>query len=222
MSFASKSLEQQRMEEVADDYAKKGYKVLFNPKPVDLPDFLAKYKPDLVLENEREKVVVEVVTRATLTGNEKLAALAEAIHNNPGWRFELVITNPKDELVLPDDHTFHLETDVAKRVNETKSLLKSGYENAALLIAWSTVESVLRSIAELEDVTLEKKNPAALIKNLASLGVIEDQDYEILWNVMKTRNAVAHGFDVNENIKEMTTQLIDIAERLDSDFNKQS
>jgi hypothetical protein len=220
MSNLTKTLEQQKLEEVAADYKQKGYSILVQPKADKLPDFLADFQPDLIAQNEKENVVVEIKTHASLVGAKYLEALAQVISNTSGWRFELVVTNPEEDFIAEETNAPLIESDSAKRLEEARNLLKSGYYDAALLIGWSAVEGILRELGEREKLVFEKKGPAYLIKNLAFLGILNDQDYDSLWNMLKARNVIAHGYDIAENKVELATNLFDLIDRLTSKRKK--
>ena len=50
----------QKVREVAAEYEAQGYKVLVEPSPAKLPEFLEGFHPDLIAQGPNESVVVEV------------------------------------------------------------------------------------------------------------------------------------------------------------------
>ena len=50
----------QQLQEIAAEYESRGYDVLVEPSPEELPEFLTGFHPDLVARGPNESVVVEV------------------------------------------------------------------------------------------------------------------------------------------------------------------
>src|SRR4051794_38891125 len=80
---------------VADQYRQEGYTVAVRPFAADLPDFLASYHPGLIARKNGSNVVVRVAAREELVSDPKTAFLAAVVNAQPGWRFDLVVHNPK-------------------------------------------------------------------------------------------------------------------------------
>ncbi|MCL6435836.1 MAG: hypothetical protein K6T90_16815 [Leptolyngbyaceae cyanobacterium HOT.MB2.61] len=92
-------LEHQRLLKVAREYRHKGYAVTIHPSPVDLPPTLSQCPFDLIAKGEGKAIAVEVRSRdnLTLNGPKDLRLMTDLINQTPGWEFELVITNPRDQ-----------------------------------------------------------------------------------------------------------------------------
>ena len=60
------SLERLRAKSLADRYRRKGYEVIEEPAPNQLPDFMAGYRPDMILRKGGESIVLEVKSRESL------------------------------------------------------------------------------------------------------------------------------------------------------------
>src|SRR3954470_2751922 len=88
---ATLALEKQRAHDVAEEYRGKGYKVIEEPSPHDLPNFLSGYHPDLLVRRGDEAVVVEVKARSSLVKDPQIRDLARLLRAKPGWNFELVV-----------------------------------------------------------------------------------------------------------------------------------
>jgi Holliday junction resolvase RusA-like endonuclease len=70
--------ERSRLERIASDYLTQGYEVKVRPRPSDLPEFLAGFKPDLIVSGKGESIVVEVKTRGELASAPFDSALEAA------------------------------------------------------------------------------------------------------------------------------------------------
>ena len=145
-------LERKRLQELAREYREKGYEVIVEPRKNALPNFLSDYQPDMIARNDEESVVVEVKSRSSLAHSEYLQSLADRIKEKAGWRFELVITNPKEESVSKQASTLPSEVELVNRIQETRKLMTSGHKEAALLLGWATAEGALRLVATREGV----------------------------------------------------------------------
>lgn len=96
--------ELQRIRELADEYAKKGYTVVHPRTEKDLPPFLrnAKYIPDLIVTSDKEKLVIEVKTSETVRRDKEISRVSDLVNRQPGWQFLFVLTNPKrDPSAIP-------------------------------------------------------------------------------------------------------------------------
>lgn len=113
-------LERKRLHELAREYREKGYEVTVEPSKNALPNFLSDYQPDMIARNDEESVVVEVKSRSSLAHSEYLQSLADRIKEKAGWRFELVITNPKEESVSKQESTLPSEAELVNRIQETR------------------------------------------------------------------------------------------------------
>jgi hypothetical protein len=90
-------LEHRRLLKLAREYRQAGYGVVLYPDNADLPEGLQGCLVGLIAKNNEEVVVADVRSRETLTlnGSADLRRLAEKVQTLPGWRFNLVVTNPR-------------------------------------------------------------------------------------------------------------------------------
>lgn len=189
--------EQQRIREVAENYRSKGYEVILEPQQEQLPDFLLRYRPDLLVRKGEESVVIEVKSKATLAHADDLQGLAQAVRMHPGWKFELVVTNSQ-ALSAEEAASSLNKQDIKRILQEVAELLEKDQVEAALLLAWSTAEAALRLSALEEGLLLEQRNPLYLLKQLVTHAVVSRGDYQALLDVLELRNRVAHGFRVQD------------------------
>ncbi len=190
----SPDLERAAIKRLANEYAQKGYEVIIGPEPGDLPAALANYRVDLVAKRGDEVIIVDVKTRRTLNDKPDLRGLARAVKGLPGWRLELVVTNPRHKRVAPDGVVLPGPAALAKRLEEAEGLAKAKHLEAALLLAWSAAEGLLRIVAEHEGVEVESDSPASILKRLYSLGLMAKTSYGEFQRRLDDRNAVIHGF----------------------------
>ncbi len=185
MSKTAEALEEKRLQSIAREYKNRGYQVLLNPSRSELPDFLSSFPLDMIAISDWESVVIEVKSKTTLTKSSYLTALAKAVNNQPGWR----------------------------RIRLVREL--SGKEQAAaLILAWSAVEAALRLVGQEQELDLAKKPSLLIIKELYSLGVISQEDYQILDEGLQSRNLIVHGFRETKPTPKLVDHLIETIEKL--------
>jgi hypothetical protein len=189
MQTSERFAEARQLHEVAREYRSRGYEVIVEPEPGQLPEALARFRPDFVARKADETVVVEVKSRGSLADPE-LQELAKAVRAQPGWRFELVVLKP--EPGPPGTKSWNAE-DVAKGLRQVKAILGSDHREAALLLAWSAAEATLRLLADKEGLVRERDDALYLLKLLTTRAVITRAQHDLLWEVLELRNAVAHG-----------------------------
>jgi len=219
MATIAKQLERERLLELAQEYRQKGYEVLLPPKPEDLPDFLEGYQPDMVVRRGEEAVVIEVKTSRSLTSLQYLRGLARAIEEHPGWRFELVVTNPEGvDYPICDIEDSLQKHEITTQLKVARELVAQ-HPESALLLAWSLTEASLRLLASQEGLRLKDFKPLHLLKTLAVEGVISKTEYQSLMNALALRNAIAHGFKASGLTQSAVLELIEVTEQLLDSLN---
>src|SRR5215475_6461668 len=144
------SLERQRTRTLAGEYRSKGYEVIEEPTQEQLPDFLSGYHPDLLARKGNEARVVVVKSRASLAQEPQIRDLARLLHPKPNWNFELVLLGEKEQMSLPEGaHPFGRE-DIRSSMQASERLLELGFPEAALLLAWSSSEAIIRLLTAAE------------------------------------------------------------------------
>jgi REase_AHJR-like len=215
MATLTTNLERERLLQLAEEYRNKGYEVFFHPDPEDLPDFLSGYRPDLMAKQRNESVIVEVKSRASLNSSSTpyLQNLAQVVEQHPGWRFELVMTNPEDAIYSSKAESSLQKPEIEARLPVARQLATE-YPESAMLYAWSLVEATLRLVAEHEGLSLQRFDPLYLVKKLVTEGIISRPEYQLFMNALLLRNAIAHGFKTTQFTQESVDELVDIAEQL--------
>jgi hypothetical protein len=174
-------------------YEARGFAFERHPAAALLPDFLAGYAPDAVAQREGETVVIEVRPRSDDPAEAaEIARVADALKGRPGYRFELVIAE------RPGSGTAgELDADeqgLRDRLQTARRLLGMQDMASALIVAWSTLEGLVR--ARLGDAARGVHRPMtakSLVAALVSFGLIEDEEEADLAKLAEQRNRFAHG-----------------------------
>lgn len=207
--------EQELLGEVADQYRSKGYRVLVEPEPEALPEFLRLFRPDLVAESEHENVVVEVKLRGSR--DPELRGLAEELRKHPGWRLQVLMAGSDDLGSEQEDQPLSLR-EIGRSLESVNVLYETGHEAAAFLLLWSLLEAAVKN--QLKDLGVFRRSPqvpSALAKDLVAHGLASEAEYKeiISWAVI--RNAVAHGNPTRAIPEAAFSRLRDLVRRLIAD-----
>ncbi len=214
MATPTANIERERLIRLAEAYRDKGYEISFHPNPEDLPDFLKNYRPDMIVRRGNEAVVIEVKSRSSLNSSTQyLRNLAQVVEQYPGWRFELVMTNPEDAAYSQSAEGSLQEPEIESRLQVARQLATQ-HPESSILYSWSLVEATLRLVAENEGLSLQRFDSLYLVKQLATEGVISKSEYQLLMNALSLRNSIAHGFKTTQLNQESLYELINIAEQL--------
>jgi uncharacterized protein YutE (UPF0331/DUF86 family) len=215
MATPTATIERERLLKLAEEYCEKGYKVWFHPNLEDLPDFLKNYRPDMIARRGKEAVVIAVKSRASLDlySTQYLRSLAQVVEKHPGWRFELVMTNPENDMYFPQAEGSLQKHEIESGLQAARQLTAQHPESAFLYL-WSLVEATLRLVAEKEQLNLPRFDPLYLVKRLATEGVIAKSEYQLLMNARSLRNATAHGFKTTQITQNYVYDLIETTDRL--------
>lgn len=179
---------------IGKDYRNKGYEIL----PCHQLDFLPGFTPDLVVRRGRETKVIEVKSRSSLAASPKTEEWAQIIRSKPGWSFELVLVGEPEKLDSPEGLQAIETPDIVARIDQAEGVLDLGFTEAAFLLAWTALEAAIRMcIAELGSSNTEVTTTGHIIDQAAFLGVISRQEYRSLMAAREYRNAISHGFGLD-------------------------
>lgn len=182
MTTAAHTRHQQRQVAAHMDRLRhEGWELDAQPDSSSLPEPLRTYRPELVATRGDERLVIEFVGRHPARPSGELEALARALAQLPGWTLNLVM--------LSDDDPLAAQEQLRQRAERARRLADVDPE-AALLLAWSAAEGALRRLADRAAVSLPAGSPIA---ELYSRDLLTDEQYQLLHEVQRQRNALAHG-----------------------------
>ena len=196
----------------ADDYRMRGYQV---QKDVPL-DFFPDCQADLLATKNGEKRVVLVRTRTTLAADPKITQLARIIDEKPGWSFDLILVAEPEKLSSPEGARIFERENIDNRLDEVQTALDAGLPEAAFLLAWSTAEAVLRDILAADGIPTNSVTATAFVLSQAAHeGIISPEEQADLRRLRKYRNAIVHGFTMNDFSEDLVTELIETIRRIE-------
>lgn len=208
------STEKQRAAAIADEYRRKGFDVIEEPMPEQLPEFLSGFHPDLLIRKGEKTTIVEVKSRRSLAKDVQIRELARLLHAKPNWNFELIVVGEEEPFGASDSTRPMKRDDVLQGLETAEKLLQSGFSEAALMQAWSISEAAIRLLFEADGITPDRLSPLHTLKQAVTNGIISKDDYEFLTKVMKHRNALAHGYKTMDFDQALVMELIAMTKRL--------
>ena len=204
-------LERKFIDKKAAEYRSRGYEVEENC----LLEFLPGYRADLVVRKGKEVRVVEVKSRTSLARSPRMTELAEILYDKPDWSYDLLLVGEPEKLESPEGAQSFREEEIRQRLAEAEKVLERASGEAAFLLVWSACEAAARNLIENEGISITRVTTAAYVLDLAVMhGVISREQHDYLTDMMKYRNAIAHGFDANGFSDEKVTELIEVVVRL--------
>ncbi len=204
-------LERKFIDKKAAEYRSRGYEV---EEGCQL-DFLPGYRADLVVRKGEEVRVIEVKSRTSLPRSPRMAEVVEILYEMPGWSYDLLLVGEPEKLESPEGAQPFAAAEIRQRLAEAEKALEHGSGEAAYLLVWSACEAAIRNLIGTEGIAITRVTTAAYVLDMAVMhGVISREDYDYLTDMMKYRNAIAHGFDVNGFSDEKVTELIGVVLRL--------
>ena len=197
--------ERQIADIMAAEYKAKGYEV-----SRDVPiEFLPGYRADLLLEKSDEKKVIAVKARSSLVANPAFRQFERIIKAQPGWSFEMLLVGEPERLAVADNPLALDEAGILDRLAQAERALDAGLTEAALLLAWTAAQALVRIMVEAEGVAIQRvTTPDYVLDYAVYLGAIDRDTYNRLREIEECRNAIAHGFAVSGFTGSLVTELI--------------
>lgn len=205
---------QQRLQALATDYQRQGYTVLAAPTPADVPEVLAPYHPALLLRKGSDAVLVVARSRAALAHDPQIRELARVIHTLPGWTFELVVVGDDEPRVAPAGARPFTRAEILQGMAEAERLVAIGFAEAALLRSWALAEATVRLLLEEDGLPSAEATPSALLKAAVMQGVLAREEYQGLMRVLPYRNAMVHGFTMQDFAPQLVHDLLQMMHQI--------
>ena len=175
------------LERLVPELKSQGYDVFVHPGRQMVPAFLETYVPDVIALRDDKNLVIEIKHRNGQSENS-LRELAKRFEGQSDWEFRVVWVNlseTQDRLAPQSDEA------ITKRIAEVSGLLKVGFVDSAMLLAWATFEAVGRKLMTKE--FSRPQTPGRLIQVLAKEGHITPDESDLLRKLADTRNRFIHG-----------------------------
>lgn len=215
----SEKSERINVELVAEEYRRKGYRVTREPRLDFLPGFI----PDLVVERNGEKKVIEVKSRSSMLGNNSIVEMAKLVYSQPGWSFDLHMIGEPEAMETPASAKSFDADDILSRLVDAERVRQSGSAETAFLLAWVACEAAIRALSVMHGIDNERITTATHLLDQATYhGVISRDDYFHLLDAAAFRNAFVHGYKVEGFNPELVTDLISATRNILDEIDRSS
>ncbi len=195
MNSFTQDIYQHKLYKITKEFKSRGYKVLTEPSPDELPQFLKDFYPDVVAYGPQDSVAVKVKIGTKTSVSDRYRELIETIKQHPGWRFLLATVDLESNEVAPlTDQLLDREA-ISARLKQAEDLFKRGLKDAAFLLLWSSVEALLRNLATQESLPLELTPSSALFREMYSMGLLSRNGLDTTLRALSVRNSLIHGFE---------------------------
>jgi hypothetical protein len=212
MTSAAEERESTVLELLRERYESEGYEVFLHPSPSVLPAAFAGYRPDAIAVRGNDRIVIEVQTKGSRSGDARLQDLVSRFSNVPGWKF-VVFTAP----VGAEPQTFEPPSvlEMQTEIDQARHLLEMGSPRAALVIAWAVLESIVHVFAPVGNLRGGRSHTAMqVVQQLEMRGLVKSDVARRLRKVIPLRNAVVHG-DLKASVHPSEVAwVIDVAQHL--------
>ena len=142
---------------------------------------------------------------------EKMKSLVAMVDPRPDWRLEVTFVSQPVAPDIPAQEPLASDEQVNRLLKGAEELGgHNGNIEAAAMLAWSALETILRRSAQTIAPEIERQSSAKVLKHLYGLGHIKPDVYERLWQLFEFRTAVGHGFEPRRCAPAMADVLPDI------------
>lgn len=173
------------LDEIEPILHKRGYTLVREPSPDQLPSVLRGYRPDAIAVGAKPSLVIEILPTRDRSGTAKAQQIGSLLSGQDDWRLE-VIYAPRRAVALAT-----VPPDGIRATLRQAGTMAEHEPRAALLLAWAALEAIART---LEPELAAHPLPAGmLIDLLISNGHVPQDDVTALAELAEMRNAVAHG-----------------------------
>lgn len=196
--------ERQILEMIRQTLEAEGLDVYLHPSPSMLPPFMAGYRPDMIALGGAKKVAVELIDGST-TAQQKIKHIGERFIGVEDWELRIIHAAPASEPAFP---AVQSEAQIASALAEAEHCIEAGTLEAGLVIAWSALEAVGRSLMPLQFTRAQASS--RFVEHLAHEGWLTPTDAEFARETAALRNAIAHGDFIRSITAEQVGRLLGI------------
>ena len=104
------------------------------------------------------------------------------------------------------------------RIEEAERSLQAGLSEAAFLLAWAALEATIRTLVAAQGESDSRITSSSFVLDQAIFhGAISREEYDALIPMLEYRNAISHGFGVEDFNDHMVEDLIEATRRILAD-----
>jgi REase_AHJR-like len=190
------------LDQLANEYQRRGYQVTLVPEAQDLPPSLRRLRPNLLASRADDHVAVIVETKRPSSALRTTPDI-EALRAE-GWRLELnFAADPVPPIAAPDV--------VTARLREATQIANDHHKEAALLFVWAAVEEALRGLAS-RFAPHETGRKILPPDQAYSIGLLSGSQHRLLSSLRNLRNQAANNItsiSIPDNVIRDSVNLIE-------------
>jgi REase_AHJR-like len=190
------------LDQVADEYQRRGYQVTLLPEARDLPDSLRHLRPSLLAKLGNDHVAV--IVKASRPSSVLPTIPDIELLRTEGWRLEINFADdPVPPIAAPDA--------VAARSREATQIANDHHKEAALLFLWAAVEEALRGLAS-RFAPHETGRRVLPPDQAYSIGLLSSSQHRLLSSLRKLRNQATNNItpiSISDSVIGDTVKLIE-------------
>lgn len=202
MSKLEENLEQQTIDETAQNYKSRGYSVFKKPKQDDLPEFLKGLTPDIYAVKNEDNLIIQVVSKNNSLKLHLSEELSNRLRNVTGWRFDLImISSRESESINQNQELLNLK-EIEAHLQEIQKFISLKQNTTSFILFRPVLEALIRNIAK--NYNIDENIPiTSMAKSLLSRDVIKEPDYQIFVKSWKKLNLLIHGYKYEVTLQDL-------------------
>lgn len=181
--------ERRFVEQLRSRFEDQGFAFEPYPDAAQLPDFMAKYRPDAIARKGEQNVAIEVKVRQTSSAEPNLDWIRKLFDGHPDWQLRVVFMgdDPQRAVTIAAATPAMVQDHIAK----ARALLDQKQRRAAFFEAWSSLEAAFRSSDGAQAGRLH--TPGTIVQSLAMNGRITPETETQVRDLIGLRDRIVHG-----------------------------
>lgn len=188
----SADTEREILEIIRGQFEEKGYSFRIEPEKSFLPSFLEDFRPDAIASKDGMNVVIEVRNRQSSISEKSISKLKKLFEGQDSWQLHVVNVGSNDIERLPIEAV--PTSAISDRLLEVRRLKDAGFNDAAMVMAWSLLEAALQSTSSATQA--RSRMPGTVVQTLAMNGYITPETEQKVRPLIQLRHRIVHG-DMN-------------------------
>lgn len=185
--------------EIRAEYEARGFTVVADPEPGQVPFDLGSYRPRLLIERGGEHYLVEIRHDAVHVSVDLLMEVTNEVCKHPCWHFLLVTADDVPVGAPGIYEALPPWPKLRRRAENALELARTTHNpEASLLALWACLEGILRKTAQRLSLPVERLPTTALLAQLHDFGALSMEHYDALTRVIEAHDRVAFGYEAGE------------------------
>jgi hypothetical protein len=212
-----------KLKELVSEYSNQGYEIFADLQNYPPPRLIGNFRPDLIAKKGDREVIIEIASRSEMDKiKTKLEKLAEYADKTKDIRFDIVLTNPRTNLVK--DHKSESQRRLLRHVwqyllKDVNASYRRKQYNTTFYLLYDLLKSMLEEQATAKGIVAisGRYTLTQIIESLLRSGLLNLEDYKSVKKLAIARNRMVHhgkeaGFEIDKahlaDAKELANALV--------------